>query len=147
MISCILLKHLIIDLFYIVYSKDNITLNLNERSEIIIKNKSQLKIDYKMNLFLVHFFIDPKEFYLNFKSGAIIQKTKEVEESYNEEIYRNGQKAWRKALQGIKDFISSIRSAISDIMKGICWFKTKPNCWVLWCIQRMRIKSTLHSWT
>ena len=48
--------------------------------------------------------------------------------------------------------VSRILSHLSVLIFLILWkecvdLKTKSNCWALWCTRRMRIQSTLHSWT
>ena len=72
-------------LFNIVDSGDIINSSISNRVEISLENNSDCKMDSKKNIFLVQLFTNPREFSLNFKSGTIVKKIEEMEESGSEE--------------------------------------------------------------
>lgn len=70
-------------------SHDNIDSSFSKRTEVFIENNSDCKMDTKKNLFLVQLYTNPREFYFNFKSEAIIKNMEEIENLTSEESEHN----------------------------------------------------------
>ena len=66
-------------------SRDNIDLCFSKRTELFIENNSDCKMDSLKNIFLVQLYTNPREFYFNFKSEAIIKNMEEIEHLDTEE--------------------------------------------------------------
>ena len=66
-------------------SRDNIDLCFSKRTELSIENNSDCKMDSLKNIFLVQLYTNPREFYFNFKSEAIIKNMEEIEHLDTEE--------------------------------------------------------------
>ena len=82
-------------------------------------------MDSKKNIFLVQLYTNPREFYFNFKSEAIIKNMKEIEHLDSEESEQKEIKSWSDRFKCIKKLIFSIGLLISEFMKAMCWFKNR----------------------
>ena len=112
-------------LLNIVDSGDILNSSISNRVEISLENNSDCKMDSKKNIFLVQLFTNPREFSLNFKSGTIVKKIEEMEESGSEESEQSEINTWVDILKCVKRSISNIGYAISEVVKTMFWFKNK----------------------